>query len=107
MWIGLCILGDKQTAIKRYTSKSWTIQPRVSHSERLKGSQLEVESRSGGQTIKQRLDQYFRQAVPSNLHFRQIGASNFTVRAIGDINNGRFFALLAAMSCFLSRQTNG
>lgn len=56
---------------------------------------------------KQRPDRYSRQAISSNLHFRQIDASNFTVRQFGDNNNGRFFAVLAAMFCFLSRQTNG
>src|ERR1700682_4169130 len=43
---------------------------------------------------------YFRQAVASKLHFRQIDASNFTVREFGGINSGRF--LQSSLQCFAS-----
>src|SRR5260370_4348133 len=70
------------------------------------GAQQTLTSRSGrsarfsGQTTKQRLNQYFRQAVPSNPHFRQIVASNFAVRQFGDVSNGRF--LQSSRQCFAS-----
>jgi hypothetical protein len=55
--------------------------------------------------VSPRLNLNFRQALASNLYFRQVDASISVLRAVLGIQKNAVLAVLAAIICFLSRQT--
>jgi hypothetical protein len=56
--------------------------------------------------VPPRLNLNFRQALASNLNFRQMDASIFICAQFLGRQKLSIFAVLAAVFCFLSRQTN-